>query len=213
MASCRHHLRSSCLEPHCNPTEMIRQSPLRTAVAAPSRLLSVSTSAHQPHSFFLASARLVSTSTTTPSTTQASSPPPPSSGAPRASINAAAQAAVSAPLAPKPRQLTYLVERTASRQLAVYEEARSGGTRKETVIRKIVGSNQDLKKDILAELKFKKDDVNINPVTGHIKIKVSPNKDKPQRSSVLASVANLPLSGPSQKQGYSVAHSARAVGR
>lgn len=64
------------------------------------------------------------------------------------------------------------MERTASNNVSTYNETRSGGTRKETVIKKIVGNVQDLKKDIVAELKFKKDDVNINPVTGHIKIKV-----------------------------------------
>lgn len=107
--------------------------------------------------------RLVSTETTL--STQTSMPPPSSSQA--------SQAPAAAPSAPKPKQLTYLVEKTPSLNLPVYNEARSGGTRKETVIRKIVGSAQNMKKEIIEELKFKKDDVNINPVTGHIRIKVS----------------------------------------
>ncbi|KAF3763252.1 hypothetical protein M406DRAFT_20426, partial [Cryphonectria parasitica EP155] len=67
--------------------------------------------------------------------------------------------------------LTYLVERTASKNLPVYDDVRSGGTRKQTLIKKIVGNTQDLKSDIIEELKFKKEDVKINPVTGQVVIK------------------------------------------
>lgn len=74
-----------------------------------------------------------------------------------------------------PRQLTYAVGRTASNNVSVYNDKRSGGTRKETTIKKIQGNAQDLKKDLINELQFKKDDVNVNPVTGHVKIKVRPS--------------------------------------
>lgn len=67
--------------------------------------------------------------------------------------------------------------------MSVYNDTRSGGTRKETTIKKIVGSAQDLKKDLMDEMKFKKDDVNVNPVTGHVKIKV--RRDRAALSSLL----------------------------
>lgn len=136
---------------------MIRQISLRAAVAAPRRLLLAP--GPRPSSF--TTTRLLSTETTT--TAQAATLPPASPARPTSA---------SIPPPTKPRQLTYLVERTASNNVSVYNEKRSGGTRKETVIKHIVGNIQDLKKDIIAEMKFKKDDVNINPVTNHIKIKV-----------------------------------------
>lgn len=142
--------------------DMIRQIPLRAAAAAPTRLLA--TPAFRP-SPFLTTARFL---TTEPSAaTQASTPTPTTF-----TKDTFAATVTQTPSAPA-RTLTYLVERTASGLLPVYADVRSGGTRKETVIRKIAGNTQDLKKDILDELKFKKDHVNINPVTGHIRIKVS----------------------------------------
>lgn len=139
---------------------MIRQLPLRAAAAAPSRLLAIP--AFRPSPFFT-TARFLTTEAHT--TDQTPTAPPPASEA---------VASTAAPPAPVPCRLSYLVERTVSGFLPVYNAKRSGGTRKETVIRKIAGNVQDLKKDILADFKFKKDDVNINPVTGHIRIKVSP---------------------------------------
>ncbi|ROV91892.1 hypothetical protein VMCG_09199 [Cytospora schulzeri] len=131
---------------------MLRQIPLRTATVAPSRLL------FRPSSSFTTT-RFLTTESTTSATQQASTPPPssPASSTP-------------APITP-PRQLTYLVERTASRNLSVYNDTRSGGSRKETVIKKIVGDIHALKNEIITELGFPKDTVKINPVTGHIKIK------------------------------------------
>lgn len=72
----------------------------------------------------------------------------------------------------RPRQLTYLVGRTATKNICVYNDVKSGGTRKFTIIRKIEGNAQDLKQDLINELRFKKDDVNVNPVTGNVHIKV-----------------------------------------
>lgn len=65
------------------------------------------------------------------------------------------------------------MERTVSKNLPVYEDAKSGGTRKFTQIRKVVGNGQHLKRDIIQELGFKKDDVSVNPVTLHVIVKVS----------------------------------------
>lgn len=67
------------------------------------------------------------------------------------------------------------MERTTSWNLPVYYDVRSGGTRKTTRIRKIVGNAQDLKKDLIEDFKFKKDDVSVNPVTGHVVVKVPKN--------------------------------------
>lgn len=100
-------------------------------------------------------------------TTQASPPPSLQAQTAKSKTTTTQVPAVSAP-----RQLTYLVERTASNNVSVYNDTRSGGTRKETTIKKIVGNAHHLKRDLIDELKFKKDDVNVNPVTGHVKIKV-----------------------------------------
>lgn len=68
--------------------------------------------------------------------------------------------------------MTYLVERTPAKNLSVYNDARAGGTKKQTVVKKIVGDARALRDEIVEELQFPRDDVKINPVTGHIKIKV-----------------------------------------
>ncbi|KAJ0109354.1 hypothetical protein J7T55_000279 [Diaporthe amygdali] len=127
---------------------MLRQIPIRTAAAAPSWLLF--------RSSFLNTTRLLTTEAA--STSQSSTPPPSSSAAASA-------------MSTQPRQLSYLVERTPSKNLSVYNDARAGGTKKQTVVKKIVGDARALRDEIAEELKFPKDDVKINPVTGHIKIK------------------------------------------
>ncbi|PSR81945.1 ribosomal protein L49/IMG2, partial [Coniella lustricola] len=66
---------------------------------------------------------------------------------------------------------TYTVERTASKNVPVYDDKRAGGTRRLTLIKKVVGNAQDLKNDIISDLHFNKDDVSVNPVTGHVVIK------------------------------------------
>lgn len=137
---------------------MIRQIPLRTAATvAPSRLL------FRPSSSSFATT-VTTRFLTTETTQQVSTPPPPSP--------ATATPAAPAPAPAQPRQLSYLVERTASRNLSVYNDTRSGGSKKETVIKKIVGDIHALKSEITSELGFPRDTVKINPVTGHIKIKV-----------------------------------------
>ena len=133
---------------------MLRQIPLRTAAAAPSRRL------FRPSSF--TATRFLTTETTASATQQTTTAPPPS------------PASFQAPSTPAstPRQLTYLVERTASQNLSVYNDTRAGGSKKQTVIKKIVGDVHALRNEITNELGFSKDNVKINPVTGHIKIKV-----------------------------------------
>ncbi|KAI3395652.1 hypothetical protein diail_1017 [Diaporthe ilicicola] len=128
---------------------MLGQIPIRTAAAAPSRLLF--------RSSFLTTTRRLTTEARP--TSQTSTPPP----SPQASSSVTPQ---------QPRQLAYLVERTQSKKLSVYNDARAGGTKKQTVVKKIVGDARALKHEIVEELHFPKEDVIINPVTGHIKIKV-----------------------------------------
>lgn len=132
---------------------MLRQLPTRAATAAPSRLL------FRPS--FVASARFLTTESTPSPTSQASPPPPPSSPASSSS-------------SPQKNQLSYLVERTPSKNLSVYNDARAGGTKKQTVVKKIVGDSRALRDELVEELQFPRDDVKINPVTNHIKIKVGP---------------------------------------
>lgn len=140
---------------------MLRQIPIRTATAGPSRLL------FRPS--FVACTRLLTTEAT--STSQAASAPPPSSPA-------------SSTTAPRQKQLSYTVERTPSKNLSVYNDARAGGTKKQTVIKKIVGDSRALRDEIVEELQFPKDDVKINPVTGHIKIKVGHLSPPPESQAI-----------------------------
>ncbi|KAI7776610.1 hypothetical protein LA080_004760 [Diaporthe eres] len=115
---------------------MLRQIPIRTATAAPSRLL------FRPSS--VASTRFLTTEAT--STSQTPPTPSPSS------------AASSTATSPQRKQLTYLVERTPSKHLSVYNDARAGGTKKQTVMKKIVGDARALRDEIVEELQFPRDD-------------------------------------------------------
>lgn len=161
---------------------MIRQIPLRPVASTTVRLLSTPLS--RPPFALPTSARCQLSTETIASTTQAPPTPPaaaastpfPNATRPRSSPKGASRSKptrVSAQKAPKPLRLTYLVERTVSKNLPVYEDAKSGGTRKFTQIRKVVGNGQHLKRDIIQELGFKKDDVSVNPVTLHVIVKVS----------------------------------------
>lgn len=133
--------------------DMLRQISLRTALSAPRQAVAASFSSP----ILANTTRFLTTESAAP--TETINPPTLQTQKPTTSTQA-------------PRQLTYLVGRTASNNVSVYNDKRSGGTRKETTIKKIQGNAQDLKKDLINELKFKKDDVNVNPVTGHVKIKV-----------------------------------------
>ncbi|EON98433.1 putative mitochondrial large ribosomal subunit protein [Phaeoacremonium minimum UCRPA7] len=77
----------------------------------------------------------------------------------------------SSPLPTPPRQLSYLVSRTPSNNLSVYNLAKSGGTQKLTTVKKIAGDARALRREMVAELGFPMEEVNINPVTGHINVK------------------------------------------
>lgn len=132
---------------------MLRQIPFRTALLAPRQAVAASFS----NPILANTTRFLATESAAP--VETINPSTLSSQTPATSTKA-------------PRQLTYAVGRTASNNVSVYNDRRSGGTRKETTIKKIQGNAQDLKKDLINEMKFKKDDVNVNPVTGHVKIKV-----------------------------------------
>lgn len=135
---------------------MLRQISFRTALSAPRKVVAAGFS----NSVLANTTRFLTTESA--ATIETINPPTLSAQKPATSTRA-------------PRQLTYNVGRTASNNVSVYNDKRSGGTRKETTIKKIQGNAQDLKKDLINELQFKKDDVNVNPVTGHVKIKVRCN--------------------------------------
>ncbi|CAN8105303.1 unnamed protein product [Discula destructiva] len=146
---------------------MLRPVSLRTATAA-SRGVVLATACQT--SSFVNTTRFLTTASS--ETAEASIPPTTPASTPLQHTSTSSEALVSETRpAPIPRQLTYAVERTASDHLPVFDEVKSGGTRKYTVIRKVTGDAQSLKKDIIAELRFKKDDVNVNPVTGHVAVK------------------------------------------
>lgn len=67
----------------------------------------------------------------------------------------------------------YSITRTPSKGLPVYELRKGGGTLKLTRVRKIAGEKDVLKKQLEKVLVPKPEYVRINPLTGHIIIKVS----------------------------------------
>ena len=69
--------------------------------------------------------------------------------------------------------LPYRVERTPSSNLPIYVYAKSGGTRKETRLRKIEGDIDTLRVQLRDALKVDDKDIVINRLTQHIVIKVS----------------------------------------
>ncbi|KAJ4387390.1 54S ribosomal protein img2, mitochondrial [Gnomoniopsis smithogilvyi] len=139
---------------------MLRQIPLQTAASAFRRV----TPATASRPFLANTTRLLTTESAKPTVTSSPTNVQTRTAKPEATTTQASTASA-------PRQLTYLVGRTPSNNVSVYNDKRSGGTRKETTIKKIQGNAQDLKKDLINEMKFKKEDVNVNPVTGHVKIK------------------------------------------
>lgn len=76
---------------------------------------------------------------------------------------------------PNPRSapLPYRVARTPSSKLPIYVHAKSGGTRKETKLRKIEGDIDTLRIQLRDALMMNDKDININRLTNHIIIKVS----------------------------------------
>ncbi|KAL1899307.1 54S ribosomal protein img2, mitochondrial [Ceratocystis pirilliformis] len=71
-----------------------------------------------------------------------------------------------------PTQKTYSVLRTASKNLPVYLDQNRASKTFTTIIRRIEGSPQDLKKDLYQALELPAEDVKVNPVTKHIHAKV-----------------------------------------
>ncbi len=77
------------------------------------------------------------------------------------------------PLSTPTPSYAYHVSRTASRNLPVYNDRKSGGTRKLTLIRKVAGDSSALLRDMRDDLSLPDDEIKVNPVTRHIVIKVS----------------------------------------
>lgn len=136
------------------------------------------------------------TATSSPASSAASPPPPSSSSsklpanvqiprnAPRAAELATAEAvtdidnATASTSTPQPApsalpQLRFHVGRTSSNQLPVYQDSKRGGNLHQTLIRKISGDARVLREDIREHLGLQEKDVVVNPVTGHVVVKVS----------------------------------------
>jgi large subunit ribosomal protein L49 len=135
---------------------MLRQTLLRRA-AAPSRFFNLQTPSVLSSVPFC---RRITTSTdSSPST------PPPTSPADLPAFTSTQ----STPAARPP----YLVSRTPSLFLPVYQDTKRGGNKKLTVLKKIEGDVRALKEDLKTELKLEDGQIKINHVTGHIEIVVS----------------------------------------
>jgi large subunit ribosomal protein L49 len=66
----------------------------------------------------------------------------------------------------------YLVERTPSKNLPVYQLAKRGGNYKLTIVKKVDGDKQALRRDIAQALGMDLEDVRVKSVTGHVELKV-----------------------------------------
>ncbi|OIW26597.1 hypothetical protein CONLIGDRAFT_716855 [Coniochaeta ligniaria NRRL 30616] len=133
---------------------MLRQTLLRRA-AAPSRFLNLQTPS------VLSSLPLCRRITTSSDSSRPT--PPPSSPA---DLPAFTSTPDSNPAARPP----YLVSRTPSLFLPVYQDTKRGGNKKLTVLKKIEGDARALKEALKAELKLEDGQIKINHVTGHIEI-------------------------------------------
>ena len=87
---------------------------------------------------------------------------------PSSTTTATSSAATSATTTSTP----YLVSRTKSNRLPVYLRIQAGGSKRTTLIRRIDGDALALKADVQEALGVDKADVSLNPVTGHVVVKV-----------------------------------------
>lgn len=67
----------------------------------------------------------------------------------------------------------YFVRRTPTRNLPVYQLAKRGGNLKQTRLRKIEGEGAQLLRQLELQLDPKPEWIRINPINGHINMKVS----------------------------------------
>ena len=70
--------------------------------------------------------------------------------------------------------LPYHVARTATNHLPIYLQAKRGGNLHQTLVRKISGKVYELKQELADRLELEGKDAVVNPVTGHIILKVGP---------------------------------------
>ena len=82
------------------------------------------------------------------------------------------QLSATTPNGTEPIKPFYSITRTPTRGLPVYEIAKAGGNLKLTRVRKLAGNRENLKKELEAYLMPKPAYVKINPVTGHVIVKV-----------------------------------------
>ena len=71
--------------------------------------------------------------------------------------------------------LPYHIHRTASQQLPIYNQAKRGGNLHQTLIRKIEGDVDILRRDLIDSLSVTEKEVVINRLTGHVVVKVRTN--------------------------------------
>lgn len=69
-------------------------------------------------------------------------------------------------------QLSWMIERTASRQLPIYKRWRGGGTKEQIVVKKLQGDTQAFMDDMITALQIKPEKVRLNPTTRQVEITV-----------------------------------------
>ena len=115
-----------------------------------------------------------SLSASSPTQTQKSPSPIPSPSSPSAASQTPTQSQSSSP--PQQQQphrpLPYHVHRTPSQHLPVYHLRKNGGNLHQTLIRKVSGESNALRKELVRELKIPNDKIKVNNVNGHVVIKV-----------------------------------------
>ncbi|KAI7388387.1 hypothetical protein KC336_g17364, partial [Hortaea werneckii] len=67
--------------------------------------------------------------------------------------------------------LSYFVTRTANNELPIYNLRKRGGNLLFTRVKKVDGRREDLCEALRAKLGLRRDEVQVNPVTGHVVVR------------------------------------------
>lgn len=122
----------------------------------------------------IASTRLLTTAS--PSQPTDAPPAPTQTSADQPSATATTKTTITATIATETETANpapYLVSRTPSQNLPIYQDGKRGGNLKVTHLKKVAGDAQALKRDLAAALSLRPDQIRLNPVTGHIEMMVS----------------------------------------
>lgn len=76
-----------------------------------------------------------------------------------------------APVATTPTSKSYAIELTPSEKLPVYPKTKAAGQSKFTIVKRVRGDKRAFIQDLMEGLSIPKDEISLQPVTGHIQVK------------------------------------------